>query len=195
MSDDAQHLIDRLAIQDVLASYYRAIDRRDWDALAAVYADDAVFRSPPRLEQHGRAAIITSTSRVGVYKRTFHFMGNHIAWVNGDGTTPILRRRQEYVRRRPRRDGQWLITTTTGDGEEQEYVIGIRYLDKLSPILLIWRSWTFWTRAPTCQPVQPGVIAARRAVVDRRPADALRLPARRVADPSRHEGGVGLERA
>ena len=117
MSDDAQHLIDRLAIQDVLASYYRAIDRRDWDALADVYADDAVFRSPPRLEQHGRAAIIASTSRVGVYKRTFHFMGNHIAWVNGDDADA-----ETYAVARHYYDR---------DGEEQEYVIGIRYLDKL----------------------------------------------------------------
>lgn len=117
MSDDVQTLIDRLAIRDVLASYYRAIDRRDWDALTGVYADDARFRSPPRLEQNGRDTIIASTSRVAVYKRTYHFMGNHIAWVDGDDADA-----ETYAVARHYYDK---------DGEEQEYVIGIRYLDKL----------------------------------------------------------------
>ena len=38
-----QEMSDRLEIQDLLASYCEAIDRRDWDALDDIFTEDAVI--------------------------------------------------------------------------------------------------------------------------------------------------------
>lgn len=115
---EIQFLTDRIEIRDLLATYYRSIDRRDWKALETVYAIDAHFKSPPRVEQQGREAIIASTSRVGVYKRTYHFMGNHIATVNGS-----IADSETYAMAYHYYDQE--------DGTEHEYVLRIRYVDKL----------------------------------------------------------------
>ena len=115
-TDDVQYLLDRLAIRDVMCTYYHAVDRRDWDALATVYAADVHFNSPV-MEHHSRDAIVSSTSGVGRYKRTMHFMGNHLATIDGataDAETYAIA--HHYY---------------DEDGEEQEYVMGIRYIDKL----------------------------------------------------------------
>ena len=117
-NNEIQILIARIAIQDLLATYYRSIDRREWKALENVYSTDAHFKSPPRVEQQGREAIIASTSRVGIYKRTYHFMGNHIATVNGATANS-----ETYAMAYHYYDEE--------DGKEHEYVLRIRYLDKL----------------------------------------------------------------
>ena len=115
-NEDVQYLLDRLAIRDVMSTYYHAVDRRDWDALATVYAADVHFRSPAA-EHNGRDSIVSSTHRVGRYKRTMHFMGNHIATIEG-GTADA----ETYAIAHHYYDE---------DGEEQEYVMGIRYIDRL----------------------------------------------------------------
>lgn len=48
------------AIRDLLDRYHRAINFRDWDALGALFTDDAVWeaRAPARMRFVGRAAIV-----------------------------------------------------------------------------------------------------------------------------------------
>lgn len=51
---------DVRAIRDLLDRYHRAINFRDWDALGALFAEDAVWeaRAPLRMRFVGRAAIV-----------------------------------------------------------------------------------------------------------------------------------------
>ena len=57
-ADDAavQKLLDRAAIEELVAQYVRGLDTLDADAYAAVFAEDAVFELPGAVHR-GRAAI------------------------------------------------------------------------------------------------------------------------------------------
>lgn len=74
-----QRLEDRQAIQDLVTRYCSALDDRDLEAFAGVYADDAVMRHADgtfRLE--GQAAIRTYyAERFKQYGVTFHYPHTH----------------------------------------------------------------------------------------------------------------------
>jgi hypothetical protein len=84
MSDAlVQRLADRAAIHDLVIGYFLAIDRRDWDAVRACFADDAdldyaVFRGDPA---HAIACMQRGLTQ---FEQTMHFGGNVVAHVEGD---------------------------------------------------------------------------------------------------------------
>jgi ketosteroid isomerase-like protein len=59
--DELRALVDRSAIADVQAAYADGVTRRDWDAVAALFAPDAVVSldlvDRPAQELHGGAAL------------------------------------------------------------------------------------------------------------------------------------------
>ncbi|MDT0577065.1 EthD family reductase [Croceicoccus sp. F390] len=56
-------LIDERAIRDRLAQFAKVLDRKDWDALAEVFADDIVFDYGYGKDEHGMAALRQNMAR------------------------------------------------------------------------------------------------------------------------------------
>ena len=54
---DVQKLLDRAEIEELITRYVTALDTRDADMYAGVFAEDAVYELPGNVVHHGRAAI------------------------------------------------------------------------------------------------------------------------------------------
>jgi uncharacterized protein (TIGR02246 family) len=91
----ADLVADRLAIADLVHAYAQGIDRRDVDAVAALFTDDADFvayatpgATEPTTQRQGREKIFRSISGgLRQYRTTVHTIGNHLASVDGDRAT------------------------------------------------------------------------------------------------------------
>jgi hypothetical protein len=74
LSDAMQRLIDRAEIQDLMATYARAVDRADWHGLPKVYHPDAV-------DDHGDykgdvdGFVRFARERTGSLPQAMHFLG------------------------------------------------------------------------------------------------------------------------
>jgi hypothetical protein len=77
---------DRIEITELLSRYHHAIDGRDWDALSAVFVEDAVA-DYMGLVVEGRDAIVTWLSAALGDRELTHFMANHIFDIDGDSAT------------------------------------------------------------------------------------------------------------
>ena len=123
-NDSLQHVLDRMAIKDVLCRYAKGIDERRFDLVADCYAPDVSFRAPGATLE-GREAVVESAKRVSVYKATFHLMANQLVTIDGDtanAETYCLAHHYYDI-----------------DGVEQEYILGVRYVDKLARQDGTWR--------------------------------------------------------
>jgi len=88
-AEPLQWLLDRAAISDLLIEYARSVDERDWDAFAALWADDAIF-ALPMIEVRGRDAIVAAASEPGgvsQWDATHHINTNHEIRIDGDTAT------------------------------------------------------------------------------------------------------------
>jgi ketosteroid isomerase-like protein len=117
-------LLDRHAIRDLVTRYACAVDRRDFDAVAACFTPDAetdytYFRGP--------IAVVLEKIRAGVngFAMTMHVLGNHLAEVRGDEATS-----ETYAVCYHRRPG-------VPDGAQ--LVVAMRYLDELVRTTDGWR--------------------------------------------------------
>ncbi|ORB58354.1 hypothetical protein BST43_10000 [Mycobacteroides saopaulense] len=83
---------DRLAIQDLVARYASAADRRDVDALVALFSADAELVRPPALLRRGDAAALQGREAIAdsivtalkPLHATYHLIGQQTAEVDGD---------------------------------------------------------------------------------------------------------------
>lgn len=83
---------DRLAIQDLVARYARAADRRDVDTLVALFSADAELVRPPALLRKGDAAALQGREAIAdsivtalkPLHATYHLIGQQTADVDGD---------------------------------------------------------------------------------------------------------------
>jgi len=80
-STDIQHLLDRAAIQDLLARYFQGLDRADPGQVRSCFTDDVEAHYDQRTPTRGIEALIGSLQnfnklRDGSMKITTHFMGN-----------------------------------------------------------------------------------------------------------------------
>ncbi len=81
-------LEDRGAVQDVLARYFQAVDRRDRERLRDVFTEDATWSSVGAWSFTGADAIADGILKVvSRYRTTFHLMGNVRIEVEGDAAT------------------------------------------------------------------------------------------------------------
>ncbi|MEC3975481.1 nuclear transport factor 2 family protein [Amycolatopsis sp. H20-H5] len=83
-------LVDRALIADLLVEFARALDERDWDAYAATYAEDGVFRIGDAAWLEGRSAIRAATVSergCGAYAGTWQGSSNHAITITGDTAT------------------------------------------------------------------------------------------------------------
>ena len=111
-----QYLLDSKAIRELRYVYARGLDRRDFDLAASPYAEDAHFKGPDT-EYHGRKAIRDALSRLTLYKATMHTMHNQLVEIEGGAASS-----ETYCVAYHYYDV---------DGVQQQYVMGIRYEDKL----------------------------------------------------------------
>lgn len=83
-----QELLDERAIRDGLARFARAIDSRDWPALADAFAGDLSFNYGAGGLQHGIAALEAQMRRfIEPCGPTQHLIGSIIVEVDGDNAT------------------------------------------------------------------------------------------------------------
>ena len=123
---------DRLAISDLVHAYAQGVDRRDADAVAALFAPDGTFvayatpgATEPTSRSRGQAEIAKAIGTARYYRQTTHTIGNHLATVAGDRATGETRCVAYHV---------------LGDeGTETLLVWHIRYLDVFARTQDGWR--------------------------------------------------------
>lgn len=142
-------LADKQAIHDVVMRYCRGIDRVDLDAVLACYHPDAeddhgMFR--------GTAPEFVAWVRpvLGQFESTMHFIGNHLAELDGDGAFV-----ESYCQ-------AWHRIAGADGGTPMDHVVGLRYVDRFErrdggPWLIARRKVVVdWSRTdPVTGPVAP----------------------------------------
>jgi len=90
LSSDLQYLIDRAAVQDVLARYFHGIDGCDHERVRSCFTDDVETHYALRPPTRGIEALMESLQtsrriREGSMKVSTHFMGNfNLMGLEGD---------------------------------------------------------------------------------------------------------------
>ncbi|MEE8601502.1 nuclear transport factor 2 family protein [Euzebya tangerina] len=81
-----RRLEDRAALQELAARYAMAVDDRDWDAVEAMYTQDAVFDSVEgRIE--GREPVVAYyRHRTDMFGATYHYPHSQVLEFGDDGT-------------------------------------------------------------------------------------------------------------
>ena len=81
---DVQDPADELAIRRLIVSGWGALDRKDWDAYAAAFADDGEFEIFGQ-RRRGRAEIVAGRARdLAKYDALQHLVMNELVEVDGD---------------------------------------------------------------------------------------------------------------
>jgi hypothetical protein len=132
-SSDIQYLMDRAAIQDLLARYFQGLDRSDPEQVRSCFTDDIQARYDQRTPTKGIEALISSLQnfnklREGSMRITTHFMGNFnltllrddaaetetsaIAFLvePGEGGDLVAMRSLRYIDRMRRQENGWRIS-------------------------------------------------------------------------------------
>lgn len=83
MSD--QYVADRIALQDVMATYAMGVDERDFDAYGSCFTDDVVVTGFGPDEFVGRDAWVAYVKQaLEQYGPTQHMLGPQLATIDGD---------------------------------------------------------------------------------------------------------------
>ena len=120
-------LADRQEIRDLMARYARGLDRRDFEAVASCFAEDAFADyGGPAGSAQGREAILKVVRVVKRFILTMHFMGDQTVVLRGDeadvetyatdqlryekdGTVYDMTGGLRYADTMVRQDGRWVI--------------------------------------------------------------------------------------
>ncbi len=85
---------DQLALIQLTARYAAAVDGRDWEGLAGLFADDAVLVTPGSgaslgmaATATGRAEIVAAVRQIEAFARTFHHLTGSVWTVDGSTAT------------------------------------------------------------------------------------------------------------
>ena len=122
-----QEMSDRLEIQDLLASYCEAIDRRDWDALDDIFTDDAIIVYPAAGGARGN---LTETKAyleraLKQFSGMQHMLCLPVIKITGDTATSRTIAFNPMVVER--------------DGQPDTFFVGIWYCDELTRTENGWR--------------------------------------------------------
>ena len=120
---DPESLADRLAIQDLIAAYALAVDRRDYSRLGEIFIEDGILAThtgdvseKPRYEMVGRARILRGMKTVERYRATTHLLGiPNVALSDGSADCETSCLAHHLYEK---------------DGEARIYVMSIRYRDR-----------------------------------------------------------------
>jgi 3-phenylpropionate/cinnamic acid dioxygenase small subunit len=104
-------LVDRAAISDLLFSYARCVDTRDWDGFVANFTDDAVLEYPWEGEwrrHEGRTGLAEKLDRsFGRYHATQHISTNHQISVDQDTATSTSYLWSAHIRSADSQEDHW----------------------------------------------------------------------------------------
>lgn len=99
MSDELRLLQDRRAIEDLVVEYARAIDARDWPALAACFTDDCVADYALSGHAEGPEEVVARCrSAVEPLDATQHYVTNVVSTVDGDAAASVCSLAAQHVR-------------------------------------------------------------------------------------------------
>lgn len=120
-----RELRDRAAIRDLLMRYGHAVDRRDFERVAACFTPDASYVGSLGGGDIS-VALAALRDRMGRFESTMHFMSTQVIELAGDSA-----RCETYA----------LVYHRTGSAEEgeQDLIVGVRYLDELGRHGDTWR--------------------------------------------------------
>lgn len=121
-----ESLLAKDEIRDLVLRYCRAIDRRDYAALQALYHDDATDDHSPMYQGSAAGYLEWLPSMLETMTVTSHMVQNHLIVVAGDkaeGEVTMI---------------SYHLTKDEG-GQDVEIVIGGRYLDKYEKRDDVWR--------------------------------------------------------
>ncbi|MFO7591627.1 MAG: nuclear transport factor 2 family protein [Acidimicrobiia bacterium] len=106
---------DRCSLTELSHRYASHVDDRDFEALGALFTEDAVLVSGagPRV---GRAEILAAMRKLDRYDRTFHLVGQIRCWVEPDGPHGETYCSAHHF-------------VTADDGTTTDHVLHIRYHD------------------------------------------------------------------
>jgi ketosteroid isomerase-like protein len=104
-----RELHDRALIGELLLRFARALDERDWEGYAALYADDGVLQLPwgPPRPREGLAQ--DTEANLGRFHATQHISSNHQIAVEGDEATSRSYLQAVHVSDPEATDGHWTL--------------------------------------------------------------------------------------
>lgn len=124
MSDTLQTLLDKQALHELVLSYCRACDRRDFALLRTLYHDDAIDDHGAMFRGSPDDYVAWLPQVMGQFAATAHLLGNALFVVDGDHAQGELYS-VAYHRTHP--------------PQERDIVIGGRYLDRYQRRAGCWR--------------------------------------------------------
>ena len=123
---------DHDSLRALVAAYAHSADRREPEAVAALFTDDGVLaiyegdpdRVAPARERRGRVEIATAIAKLARYEVTTHFLGQQTFVVSGDAAI----------------GESYCIAHHLADvgGRRHDHVLSIRYLDRCCKIDGAW---------------------------------------------------------
>ena len=130
---DLQTLLDRLALQDLVARYARAVDQLDIDLVLSLFQPDATFTlyttdpsaGEPQIDLTGHEQIGGLISSLEQWGGTTHFLGQQVVELNGDEATGELYAIAHHLDR--------------SGSEPANMVMGLRYQDQYERTDEGWR--------------------------------------------------------
>lgn len=110
LEQKVQWLVDRALISELLHSFARALDTRDWAAYANNYTEDGWLELParPGAERRllKRADMLERVPKsLAAYSGTYHLSGNHQITIDGDTASSRSYLLAAHVRATP--DDHW----------------------------------------------------------------------------------------
>jgi SnoaL-like domain len=124
VSDTLQTLLDKQALHELVLSYCRACDRRDFALLRTLYHDDAIDDHGAMFRGSPDEYVAWLPQVMGQFAATAHLLGNALFVVDGDHAQGELYS-VAYHRTHP--------------PQERDIVIGGRYLDRYQRRAGCWR--------------------------------------------------------
>ncbi len=122
-----QELVDRMAIRDLLVRYFRGVDKRDYKMIRDCYTEDAHNEySNGTFKSDALDPLIKMISGVERFRATMHFMGNQFIEVTGDTAKSETYCIAHHM-------------TSKSATEEDDMVLGLRYVDQLVRVNGDWR--------------------------------------------------------
>jgi uncharacterized protein (TIGR02246 family) len=116
--DTLRSLQDRAEITDLVYSFARALDEKDYQGFADLYAEDGHFRTP-RIDPVGKAHLPGHIQgKLEHYRATQHIMSNVQITITGDTATSRSYVQAMHVTDPDTAEGHWLV----GGRYDNEYV-------------------------------------------------------------------------
>lgn len=125
-------LADRVALRDLVEAYAHGVDRREPDAVAALFCEDGVLAiyegDPDRVEpdrvRTSRREIADALTGLSRYAATTHFLGQQSVQLDGDVASGETYCMAHHI--------------SDTDGERRDKILSIRYLDRYRRVDSRW---------------------------------------------------------